>query len=96
MTEEKQITFPHCDPRILHPPGTCKYCDESGLQEVREAWNIAYTGQPEEGKTPCPGEAARGLDNLNRWGGNQAQPSLHSMVRHLQRLNRHKNIDGGS
>jgi hypothetical protein len=73
MTE--RIQFPHCDPRILHAPGECKYCDESGLQEVREAWNIAFSGQVVRGKTPCPADQARGSNSYNRWPGNQARPS---------------------
>lgn len=39
--------FPHCDPRVLHRPGDCTYCDRRPQwQELREAWGIAFTGQP--------------------------------------------------
>lgn len=71
--------FPHCDPRILHAPGECNYCDANPeWQELRKAWNIAFTGHSADlalgeylaPKQPCPAEAARGLDNLERWGGN--------------------------
>lgn len=44
------IQYPHCDPRILHAPGTCEYCDQSGLQEVREAWGIAFTNKLKRAK----------------------------------------------
>lgn len=66
-------TFPHCDPRVIHAPAdNCKFCNESILQKAREIWGIAYTGHPESGKIPCPGETARGMDSLNSWGGNVA------------------------
>ncbi len=85
---EPKIQFPHCDPRILHSPGTCEHCDQSGLQELRQTWNIAFTNQPEEGKYPCPAEAARGAEAINKWGGNRAKPSLESVVEHMTRHNR--------
>jgi hypothetical protein len=78
-----EIIFPHCDARILHAPGECEYCDDSGLQPAREAWGIAFTGHPEEGKVPCPGETARGSENLNAWSGNRAKPTLESVAAHL-------------
>lgn len=71
VDEILSVTFPHCDPRILHPKGQCKYCDESGLQEVREAWNINYTEEKQnENKLPCPAIEARGLDGCQQWRGN--------------------------
>ena len=38
--------FPHCDQRVLHAPGECKYCDlHPEWQELRKSWGIAFTGQ---------------------------------------------------
>ncbi len=67
----KFVTFPHCDARILHPPGECHYCDKSGLQEVREAWGIAFTGQVTKGLKSCPADQARSSESLNSWPGNR-------------------------
>ncbi len=78
------VTMPHCDARILHAPGSCGYCDDSGLQPVREVWNIAFTGAPEEGKTQCPAEAERDEESLAAWGGNVPQPTLESVAKHLE------------
>ncbi len=66
--------FPHCDPRILHAPGECEYCDKHWeWQALREAWGIAFTGYTPEGKElPDPATHARGFDNLNTWEGNKA------------------------
>lgn len=37
--------FPHCDQRILHAPGECKYCDWAPeWQALRQAWGVAFTG----------------------------------------------------
>lgn len=77
MSEISQ--FPHCDTRILHAPGQCRYCDNHPeWQALREAWGIAFTGQDwgsdEEGiKLPCPADLNRppGSDrDHRRWGGN--------------------------
>lgn len=49
------MNFPHWNPAILHAPGTCQACDQHpGLHTVREAWGIAYTGQPVG--EPIPGQ----------------------------------------
>lgn len=66
------ITFPHCDAAVLHSPSqNCKYCNDSGLQEVRRAWNIAFTGEEPVGdQTQCPAERARPVEVIERWGGN--------------------------
>jgi hypothetical protein len=90
-----EIQFPHCDPRILHTPGSCAYCDESGLQPVREVWGIAFTDKPEEGKTPCPALVARG-DSVNRWHGNVARPSLDSVANHLLNKENDPDESGGA
>lgn len=72
------LRFPHCDSRILHAPGQCRYCDASpDLQQVRKMWNVSFTGDGSataaEGTTPCPAEAVRGK-GVNAWGGNVANP----------------------
>lgn len=82
---DDKIAFPHCDPRVIHPKGVCQYCDESGLQEVREAWNIAFTGQPDSRKTPCPAEVARGMESLNKWHGNRPHTSIEHVIETLQK-----------
>lgn len=68
--------FPHCDARVLHAPGECKYCDEHPeWQELRFTWGIAFTGYtPDEGtkELPCPADYARG-DGHTKWGGNRAK-----------------------
>jgi len=73
--EKREIRFPHCDARIVHPPSECTFCDASGLQEVRACWGIAYTGQEPEGEqTPCPANEARSDESLYSWGGNRPVP----------------------
>lgn len=69
--------FPHCDQRILHAPGECKYCDEhSDWQVLRARWGIAFTGYEPEGKElPCPADYARGNSHKN-WYGNIARPEI--------------------
>jgi hypothetical protein len=72
--------FPHCDARILHAPGECRFCDDCPMwQELREAWGIAFTGHSDEitGQhpvLPCPADfaprpATPGDHRL--WGGNR-------------------------
>lgn len=67
--------FPHCDQRVLHAPGECKYCDtRPDWQALRLAWGIAFTGyEPDGNELPDPATAARGLASVNRWHGNVAQ-----------------------
>ena len=81
-----EAPFPHCDPRVLHAPGECKYCDEyPEAQQKRVDEGIAFTGQSvnvvdqladvlDDGKPkptkPCPADEARGLGRAHRWGGN--------------------------
>lgn len=41
------MIFPHCDQRILHTKGECRYCDGyPEWQKLREVWGIAFTGHP--------------------------------------------------
>jgi hypothetical protein len=69
--------FPHCDPRVLHAPHECAYCDKhSDWQDLRIVWGIAFTGYTPEGtELPCPADHARG-DKHKDWGGNQAQQEI--------------------
>jgi hypothetical protein len=71
------MTFPHCDPKILHAPGECEYCDEhNDWQHLRELWGIAFTGyEPDESKKelPDPATFVRGFANCNSWWGNKAK-----------------------
>jgi hypothetical protein len=54
MPEEGAIDrFPHCDPRALHQPSECQYCDlYPEWQALREAWGIAFTGHPPRAGLP--------------------------------------------
>jgi len=67
------IQFPHCDPRILHAPGECKFCDmHPEWQHLRQVWKIAFTGfTPDAGELPCPADNARG-DKHSLWPNNRA------------------------
>ena len=71
--------FPHCDQRILHAPGECKYCDSHPeWQALRLAWKIAFTGwTPDADELPCPANKARGTDVDQVWPGNKpkAEPA---------------------
>jgi hypothetical protein len=63
--------FPHCDARVLHAPGECKYCDlHPDWQELREVWGISFTGHHDPDKMTCPAERHRSLETINRWYGN--------------------------
>lgn len=71
--------FPHCDPRVLHAPKECEFCDgHPEWQALREAWGIAFTGhtgektEDEHGNTllPCPAELNRSFETINKWPGN--------------------------
>lgn len=65
-------TFPHCDSRVLHAPGTCRYCDRHPeWQAYRRGAGINFTGQQEEGLAPCPSDAARGVGGAHTWPGNR-------------------------
>lgn len=65
--------FPHCDSRILHAPGECKFCDmHPDWQELRKVWGINFTGGTERGLSPCPADHARGSSH-QRWHGNRPE-----------------------
>jgi len=47
------MQFPHCDPRILHAPGECEFCDDRPeWQQLRTGWGIAFTGRQPKGLEP--------------------------------------------
>lgn len=68
--------FPHCDAKVLHARGTCRYCTHpryDRLHELRRRFGIAYAGATlEDGQEPCPSEAFRPADQIERWPGNRA------------------------
>lgn len=74
-------SFPHCDSRILHAPGECRFCDQDPhAQTLRQAWGIAFTGHPApDGGLPCPADHARG-DGHKAWGGNRPAPSYSAQL----------------
>lgn len=75
LTQKPIRQFPHCDPRVLHAPGECKYCDKHpDWQQLRITWGICFTGyEPSQKKElPCPAWFARG-DNCQKWSGNIAR-----------------------
>lgn len=89
-TKKVHLTFAHCDSRVLHgPTQNCKFCnDYPERQALREAWGIAFTGQPDVTETyynhatgkdeqrpliPCPSERDRSADDIHRWHGNRPQ-----------------------
>lgn len=76
ISDETTPVFPHCDPRILHAPTECEFCDRHpDWQELRQYWGIAFTGyEPEDKELPCPADYARG-DSHKLWYGNTARPS---------------------
>jgi hypothetical protein len=70
--EPSEIKYPHCDQRVLHAPGECKYCDQySDAQNERMAEGINFTGHQEPDLLPCPSDSARGLGGAHVWGGNR-------------------------
>lgn len=83
-----QVTYPHCDWRVLHSPGTCEYCDmHPDWQKERADNNVLFTDDPRNseiidnwlltGQTtserPCPAMKARG-PACQIWAGNKAKP----------------------
>ena len=67
---------PHCDPSILHSPGSCEACDHyPDWQEHRKVAMIAFSDEKDlEGKAPCPSTYFRDPEVRDRWGGNIAVP----------------------
>lgn len=74
MSKQKEFIFPHCDPRVLHAPGECYYCDQlPDVQRAREGWGINFTGHADPEKLTCPAELQRDKKKINRWYGNIAK-----------------------
>ena len=71
--DEDYVTFPHCDPHVLHQPTVCLICDKyaAKLQEVRIRHGINFTGEHDPNKKPCPAEKNRPLERIEKWGGNR-------------------------
>lgn len=69
--------LPHCDQKVLHAPGECKYCDQHpDWQALRVVWGIAFTGHTPvaTGDRPelmCPSDVARGVGGAHSWPGNR-------------------------
>ncbi len=64
--------FPHCDPRVLHEPKSCAFCDaHPDWQELRVHWGINFTGKNDLSKHPCPSEEYRPAHVIHQWGGNR-------------------------
>lgn len=68
---DKAPRAPHCDPMVLHPVGTCEYCDRAEeLQEERVRLRVSNTGINNR-DWPCPSTKRRNLTTIHRWPGNQ-------------------------
>ena len=67
------ITFPHCDPRVLHAPSEgCEVCNmHPDWQELRVTWKINFTGGRAHNFIACPSELERPIGTINRWAGNR-------------------------
>lgn len=78
VAELRIHTFPHCDPRVLHARGECRYCSMTPydrLHELRRRFNVAHTGATlETGQDACPSVAFRPADIIDLWPGNRAAP----------------------
>jgi len=71
----EKAPFPHCDPKVLHAPGKCEYCDEyPAMQEERKLDGVNFTGEHDPALKPCPALDARSLDTIEKWSGNVAKP----------------------
>lgn len=83
--------FPHCDPKVIHKPGDCTYCDQrSEWQELREAWGINFTGGTDPVKLTCPSELVRDVRSVHSWHGNRptnvpVETSDRSLFDHVKR-----------
>jgi hypothetical protein len=70
----ERAPYPHCDSRVLHAPGECRYCDEYPDQQLRRIQsNINFTGHHDPDKALCPAERLRPIERINRWPGNTAK-----------------------
>lgn len=79
--EAEGITYPHCNPRILHAPGHCEYCDRHPvLQQARVNLGVNFTGQSDPAKDKCPSGFT-----TNLWAGNVAVPPYNILFDDTQR-----------
>lgn len=63
--------YPHCDERVLHSPGTCRFCDMTPeLQQYREMCGLPYTDFLQAKDALLPGET-RTRASAEAWGGNK-------------------------
>ena len=69
-----ELRPPHCNQRVLHAPeDNCLVCNgHPEWQALRELWGINFTGHADPDKLPCPAEAQRSFEDINRWQGNMA------------------------
>ena len=66
--------MPHCDPRILHSPGECEFCDmHPDMQLKRSNDGVNFTGHNDPKLKKCPADEARGSGHA-QWPGNVARP----------------------
>lgn len=72
------MQYPHCEARILHAPGECKYCDQhSDWQQLRVTWGIAFSGHEPTEEQPIADPADLAVmkgerGDYNQWHGNRA------------------------
>lgn len=75
LASARKVIFAHCDPRVLHAPLECPYCDETPERQIeRILCGVAFSGQtPAAGQIACPADRAvasgeRG--EYKQWPGN--------------------------
>lgn len=62
----------HCDPLVLHAPGTCGGCDKyPDRQQARIARHVNFTGEYLPDRSSCPSEYFRPADIIHLWRGNR-------------------------
>lgn len=73
ITVPLNATPPHCDPLVLHRPGSCKYCDGyPAVQRNRQRAHVRFTGEESPASyAPCPSELHRSADLIHEWPGNR-------------------------
>lgn len=64
--------FPHCDPRVVHFPGRCGYCDaRPDLQDLVMAWGLGWAGEDH-----APYLSTRSHESVEAWPGNRPEGYL--------------------
>lgn len=80
------VVYPHCDPRVLHSPGTCEFCDEHpDWQAERVRKKIDFTNDKVDEadasrEYPCPSFLYRDRETIEKWWGNRAHPKHESKL----------------